>query len=95
MLYEHQHYEVNICGYLPFCVYLYSINLFETKNTSFKNIINNWQEKNALIVMYKGTKAFYNKNTECKNCNSDRSLKLYYEDKDKLSNQRNLYFEKK
>ena len=37
---------------------------------------------------------FYNKYTEYKICNSNRSLTHYYENKDKLSNQRKLYYEK-
>ena len=37
---------------------------------------------------------FYNKYRERKQCKIRRSKKRYYENKDKLSNQRNLYFEK-
>ena len=37
---------------------------------------------------------FYNKYRECKQCNIRRSMKRYYENKDKLSNQRKLYYEK-
>ena len=37
---------------------------------------------------------FYSKYTECKICNSKRSLKRYYENKDKISNQRKIYYEK-
>ena len=37
---------------------------------------------------------FYNKYRECKQCNNKRSMKHYYENKDKLSNQRKLYYEK-
>ena len=37
---------------------------------------------------------FYNKYRECKQCNIKRSMKRYYENKDKLSNQRKLYYEK-
>ena len=37
---------------------------------------------------------FYNKLRECKQCNIQRSMRLYYENKDKLSNQRKLYYEK-
>ena len=33
----------------------------------------------------KRTEDFYNKNTESKFCNSNRSLKRYYQNKDKLS----------
>ena len=42
----------------------------------------------------KNTEDFYNKYTECKICNSKRSLKSYYENKDKISNQKKLYCEK-
>ena len=38
---------------------------------------------------------FYNKYRECKQCNIQRSMKRYYENKDELSNQRKVYFEKK
>ena len=37
---------------------------------------------------------YYNKNRECKRCNIKRSMKRYNENKDKLSNQRKLYYEK-
>ena len=37
---------------------------------------------------------FYNKYKEGKKCNIQRSMKRYYENKDKLSNQRKLYYEK-
>ena len=37
---------------------------------------------------------FYNKYRECKQCNIKRSMKRYYENKDKLAYQRKLYFEK-
>ena len=37
---------------------------------------------------------FYNKYRECKQCNIQRNMKRYYENKDKLSNQRKLYYEK-
>ena len=37
---------------------------------------------------------FYNKYRECKQCNIKRSMKRYYENKDKLSNQRKIYYEK-
>ena len=42
----------------------------------------------------KGIDNFYNKYRECKPCNIKRSMKRYYENKDKLSNQRTLYYEK-
>ena len=34
---------------------------------------------------------FYKKYAECKDCNTKRGLKRYYDYKDKISNQRNLY----
>ena len=37
---------------------------------------------------------FYNKYRECKPCNIQRSMKRYYGNKEKLSNQRKLYYEK-
>ena len=37
---------------------------------------------------------FYNKYRECKQCNIQQSMKRYYENKDKLSNQRKIYYEK-
>ena len=33
---------------------------------------------------------FYNKDRECKQCNIKRSMKRYYENKDKLSNLRQI-----
>ena len=37
---------------------------------------------------------FYNKYRECKPCNIKRSTKHYYENKDKISNQHKIYYEK-
>ena len=37
---------------------------------------------------------FYKKYTEFKDCNRTRGLKRYYEDKDKISNQQKIYYEK-
>ena len=37
---------------------------------------------------------FYDKYRECKQCNIKRSMKRYCEKKDKLSNQRSIYYEK-
>ena len=37
---------------------------------------------------------FCNKYRECKPCNIKRSMKRYNENKDKLSNQRKLYYER-
>ena len=42
----------------------------------------------------KSTDSFYNKYRECKQCNIQRSMKRYYENKDKISNQHKLYYEK-
>ena len=39
-------------------------------------------------------KEFYKKYTECKYCNSKKGLKRYYENKDKISNQRKIYYKK-
>ena len=38
---------------------------------------------------------FYSKYRECKPCNIQRSMKRYYGNKDNLSNQRKIYYEKK
>ena len=38
---------------------------------------------------------FYNKCRECKQCNIKRSTKRYYENKDKISMQQKIYYEKK
>ena len=43
----------------------------------------------------KSIESFYKKYRECKQCIIQRSMKRYYEDKDKLSNHRKLYYEKK
>ena len=37
---------------------------------------------------------FYNKYRECKPCNILRSTRSYYENKEKISNQQKLYYEK-
>ena len=37
---------------------------------------------------------FYNKYRECKQCNIKRSTKRYYENKNKISNQQKIYYEK-
>ena len=42
----------------------------------------------------KSIDSFYNKYREGKQCNIQRSMKRYYENKDKLSNQRKIYYEK-
>ena len=38
---------------------------------------------------------FYKKYTECIDCNRARGLKRYYENKDRISNQQKIYYEKK
>ena len=48
----------------------------------------------VVCTIEKGIDNFYNKYRECKPCNIKRSMKRYYENKDKLSNQRKLYYEK-
>ena len=42
----------------------------------------------------KGIDIFYNKYRGCQQCNIKRSLKRYYVNRDKLSNQRKIYYEK-
>ena len=42
----------------------------------------------------KDIKNFDKKYTECIDCNRARGLKRYYENKDKISNQQKLYYEK-
>ena len=37
---------------------------------------------------------FYKKYTECIDCNRARGLKRYYENKEKISNQQKIYYEK-
>ena len=37
---------------------------------------------------------FYKKLSECINCSRTRGLKRYYENKDKISNQQKIYYEK-
>ena len=37
---------------------------------------------------------YYNKYRECKPCNIKRSMKRYHENKDKISNQQKIYYEK-
>ena len=37
---------------------------------------------------------FYKKYSECRDCNGARGLKRYYENKDKISNQQKIYYEK-
>ena len=37
---------------------------------------------------------FHKKYSECRDCNRSRGLKRYYENKDKISNQQKVYYEK-
>ena len=37
---------------------------------------------------------FYRKNSECRDCNRARGLKRFYENKEKISNQQKIYYEK-
>ena len=37
---------------------------------------------------------FYKKYSECRDCNRARGLKRHYEKKDKISNQKEIYYEK-
>ena len=48
----------------------------------------------VVCIFEKNFDNFYNNYRECKQCNIQRSLKRYYENEDKLSNQRKLYYEK-
>ena len=43
----------------------------------------------------KSIDSFYNKHRDCKLCNIIRSTRRYYENKDKISNQHKVYYEKK
>ena len=43
----------------------------------------------------KSSDKFYNKYSECKQCNIQRSMKRYYENEDNLSNPRKIIYEKK
>ena len=42
----------------------------------------------------KSIENFYNKYRECKQCNIKRSTKCYYDNKNKISNQQKIYYEK-
>ena len=48
----------------------------------------------SMCNIEKQIEEFYKKNTNFKNCCSIRSLKLYHEKKDKISNQRKIYYGK-
>ena len=60
-----------------------------------KNIINKWQAKRVLCVIWKNISTIFTKTyTDCTDCNRTRGLERYYENKDKISNQQKLYYEK-
>ena len=48
----------------------------------------------SVCKIEKHIKNIYRKYSECKDCNRARGLKGYYENKDKLSNHRRIYYEK-
>ena len=45
-------------------------------------------------IELKNTSTTLKKDSECKDCNCKRVLKSYYDNKDKISNQRNINYEK-
>ena len=59
-----------------------------------KNIINKWKKTCSICNIEKSINNFYKKYSKCKDCNRARGLKLYYENKDKRSNQQKIYYEK-
>ena len=48
----------------------------------------------TMCNMEKHINNFYKTYSDCKDCNRTRGLKRYYENKDKISNQQKLYYEK-
>ena len=48
----------------------------------------------TICIIEKDINNFYKKYTECIDCNRARGLKRYYENKDKVSNQQKVYYEK-
>ena len=48
----------------------------------------------TMCNMEKHINNFYKTYSECKDCNRTRGLKRYYGNKDKISNQQKLYYEK-
>ena len=48
----------------------------------------------SICNIEKHTNNFHKKYTECIDCNRARGLKRYYENKDKISNQQKVYYEK-
>ena len=48
----------------------------------------------TICTIEKDINNFYKKYTECIDCNRARGLKRYYENKDKISKQQKVYYEK-
>ena len=48
----------------------------------------------VICKIEKNIDSFYNKYRECKPCNIKRSTRRYYENKEKISNQQKLYYER-
>ena len=48
----------------------------------------------TMCNMEKHINNFYKRYSECKDCNRTRGIKRDYENKDKISNQQKLYYEK-
>ena len=48
----------------------------------------------TMCKIEKDVHTFYKKYSECIDCNRTRGLKRYYENKDKISNQQKIYYEK-
>ena len=51
MLYEYQYYKYHICGYFQFAFNYKGLIFFETKDTSVKNVLKKWKQKNALSLI--------------------------------------------
>ena len=49
----------------------------------------------SMCNIEKHINSFYKKYSECRHCNRKRGLKRYYGNKDKISNQQKIYYEKK
>ena len=48
----------------------------------------------TICTIEKDINNFYKKHTECIDCNRASGLKRYYENKDKISKQQKIYYEK-
>ena len=48
----------------------------------------------TVCIIEKHINNFYKKYSECKACNIKRGVKRYYNNKDKISNQQKIYYEK-